>query len=79
MSGIGEASLVLGLVSSIITIFEAAQEICEAASDTSGLPKKLRMAAEQIPLVHNALSLAKQNINAKNVTEEALQSAKAVL
>lgn len=79
MSGIGEASLVLGLVSSTIAIFEAAQEIYEAASDTSGLPKKLRIAAEQIPLVHNALSLAKQNINAKSVTEEALQSAKPVL
>ena len=79
MSGIGEASLVLGLVSSTIAIFEAAQEIYEAASDTSGLPKKLRTAAEQIPLVHNALSLAKQNINAKSVTEEALQSAKPVL
>jgi hypothetical protein len=30
------------------------------------------MAAEQILFVHNALSLAEQNINAKNVTEEAL-------
>ena len=69
----------VGLVSSTIAIFEAAQEIYEAASDTSGLPKKLRMAAEQIPLVHNALSLAKQNINAKSVTEEALRSAKPVL
>ena len=57
----------------------AAQDIYEAASDTSGLPRKLRMAAEQIPLVYNALNLAKQNINAKNVTEEALQNAKPVL
>ncbi|KAL2050453.1 hypothetical protein ABVK25_009287 [Lepraria finkii] len=79
MSGIGEASLVVGLVSSTIAIFETAQEIYEAASDTSGLPKKLRIVAEQIPLVHNALSLAKQNINAKSVTEEALRSAKPVL
>lgn len=79
MSGIGEASLVLGLISSTIAIFEAAQEIYEAASDTGGLPKKLRMAAEQIPLVYHVLNLAKQNINAKNVTEEALQKAKPVL
>jgi N-terminal domain on NACHT_NTPase and P-loop NTPases len=79
MSGIGEASLVLGLISSTMAIFEAAQEIYEAASDAKGLPKKFRIAAEQIPLVHNALSLAEQNINAKSVNQEALQSAKPVL
>ena len=37
MSGIGEASVVLGLISSTIAIFEAAQEINEAASDATGL------------------------------------------
>ena len=79
MSGIGEASLVLGLISSTIAIFEAAQEIYDAASDVAGLPKKLRVAAEQIPLVHNALNLAEQNINLKNVTEDALLSAQPVL
>ena len=79
MSGVGEASLVLGLVSSSIAIFEAAQEIYEAASDISGLPKKLRLAAEQIPLVYNTLTLAKQNSNAINVTEETLQNIKPVL
>ena len=42
MSGVGEAGLVLGLVSSSIAIFDAAQQIYEAASDISGLPKKLR-------------------------------------
>jgi hypothetical protein len=79
MSGIGEASLVLGLISSTIAIFEAAQEIYEAATDAAGLPKKFRVAAEQIPLVYNALSLAEQNINAKNVTRDTLLSAKPVL
>jgi hypothetical protein len=58
MSGIGEASVVLGPISSTIAIFEAAQEIYEAASDVTGLPRKFRMTAEQIPLVHNALRLA---------------------
>jgi len=79
MAGIGEASLVLGLISSTIAIFEAAHEVYEAASDATGLPKKFRVAAEQIPLVLNALSLAEQNINAKNVTEDALLSARPVL
>ena len=79
MAGVGEAGLVLGLVSSSIAIFEAAQEIYEAASDISGLPQKLRLAAERIPLVYHVLTLAKQNIDAKNITEETLQNIKPVL
>lgn len=79
MSGIGEASLVLGLISSTITIFETAHEIYEAASDTSGLPKKLRMVAEQIPLIYDVLNRAKNNISANYVTTEALQTATPVL
>lgn len=79
MSGVGEASLVLSLISSIIDIFEAAQEIYDAASDAQGLPKKFRAAADQIPLVYHTLGLAEQNISARNVTEEALLSARPVL
>lgn len=79
MTGVGEASLALGLISSVITIFEAAHEIYEAANDTQGLPKKFRVAAEQIPLVYHALSLAEQNIRAQKVNEQALRSAKPVL
>lgn len=79
MSGIGEAGVVLGLISSVITIFEAAQEIYDAAGDAQGLPKKLRATAEQIPLVYHTLSLAEQNIRAKNVSEQMLQSAMPVL
>ena len=79
MSGVSEAGLVLGLVSSSIAIFEAAQEIYEAASDANGLPKKFRLAAEQIPLVYNALTLAKENIDAKNITGKTLQNIKPVL
>jgi hypothetical protein len=51
----------------------------EAAGDAARLPKKLRLAAEQIPLAHNALGLAEPNINPQNVTETALQSVKPVL
>jgi len=79
MSGIGEASAVLGLISSIIAIYEAAHEVYDAASDTKGLPRKFRAAAEQIPLVCHTLGLAERNIRAKNVGEEALQSAMPVL
>lgn len=79
MSGVGEAGLVLGLISSTITILEAAHEVYEAASDASGLPKKLRVVAEQIPLLYNALRLAERNLQANNVTHEAVHRAKPVL
>ncbi|KIW86725.1 uncharacterized protein Z519_12638 [Cladophialophora bantiana CBS 173.52] len=51
MSGIGEASLVVGLISSIIAIYEGTHEIYEAASDVEGLPRKFQLVADQIPLV----------------------------
>ena len=79
MSGIGEASLVLGLISSIIAIIEAANEIYDAYDDTHGLPKKIRVAADKIPLIHHALSLAETNVRAKGVPEDALRSAKPLL
>jgi len=79
MSGIGEASLVLGLISSIIATYKAAHEVYKTAGDVSGLPRKFRLAAEQVPLVLHALSLAEQNIKAKKVGQDALQSAVPVL
>lgn len=78
MSG-AEAMAVLSLVSSVITIFESAQEIYEAVNDASGLPKKFRTAADQIPVIHKALTLAEENIKANAVTDDALLKAQPVL
>jgi hypothetical protein len=79
MSGVGEASLVLGLVSSIIAIIEAVSEIYDAYDNVQGLPKQVRDAAEKIPLIHHTLSLAETNIQAKGISEDALRSAKPIL
>lgn len=79
MSGVGEAGLILGLISSAIAIFEAAHELYEAANDTQGLPKKFRIAAEQIPLIHHALNLADANIRAQNIGENDLERARPIL
>ena len=79
MAGIGEASLVLGLISSIIAICEGAHEIYEAASNVKSLPRKFQLAAEQIPLVLHILALAEQNIQAKAVSQDGLQSAMPIL
>jgi predicted lipoprotein len=79
MTGVVEVSTVLGLISSAITIFEAAQEVYEAASDVSGLPKKFRAAADHIPLVYHTLNRAAEHIQSQQVDVQALKSAEPVL
>jgi len=59
-----EAGLVLGLISAVITICEAAHEIWEAVEDQSGLTKCLHTAAEELPLAATSLEQAKVNLNA---------------
>jgi len=51
MSGVGEAALALGLISSIITIIDTAKKIYEAANDANGLPKAFNDVAAKLPLV----------------------------
>lgn len=79
MSGVGEASLVLGLISSTIAIIEAAREIYDAVGDPRGLPEKFRAAADQIHLVTDTLKLAEQNILAQKVDGQAVRNAMPVL
>ncbi|KAL3425245.1 zinc finger protein [Phlyctema vagabunda] len=51
MSGIGEAGLALGIVSSIISIVTAAKDVYEAANNATGLPKAFDGAAAKFPLI----------------------------
>lgn len=68
MSGAEAAALTAGLISSVITICEAANDIWQAAHTTSGLPKKLKTAADELPLISACLDEAKTNINASRRT-----------
>ena len=77
MSGVGEAALVLGLISSSVSVFQAAYDVYEAANSAHGLPKKLKTAADQIPIVLHALGLAEENV--QNLEEGALKEAKPIL
>lgn len=63
MSGV-EAALVLGLAASVITICETANDLWQAAHDAKGLPKKLKLAADELPLVLVSLEQAHSNIDA---------------
>jgi N-terminal domain on NACHT_NTPase and P-loop NTPases len=62
MSG-AEASLVIGLISSVITIVQATKQVYDAANDAEGLPEAFRDVAKKLPLVEDALQLAKNSVD----------------
>ncbi len=69
--GVGEAALILGLISSIITVVESTKKIYDAANDKSGLPKAFREVNSKLPLVISVLDEArKQNQNTQQFTSE---------
>ncbi|KAL2066085.1 hypothetical protein VTL71DRAFT_2156 [Oculimacula yallundae] len=70
MSGVGEASLVLGIISSIIAIVTAAKNIYDAANDTSGLPKAFHKVVAKLPMVVVILRQADEYIHISNVDQD---------
>jgi hypothetical protein len=65
-----EAGLIIGLISGIIQIINAAEQVYEAAKDAKGQPTAFREVAARLPLVINILSLAKQKMENQPVDEE---------
>jgi hypothetical protein len=61
MSG-AEASLVIGLISSIITIIETTYQLYEAVEDEKGLPANFKKAASKLPLISRILGDAEKYI-----------------
>lgn len=77
MSG-AEAIVVLGLISSTISIVGGIKKVYEAAKSAHGLPKAFCEVAGRLPIVGNILSLAEQNIHNGNVDEDSCQGVKQV-
>jgi len=73
MSGIGEASLVLGIISSIISIIDAAYQVYEAVDDEGGLPKNFKKSATKLFLISKLLADAETYV--KDVADEATKVA----
>ncbi|KUJ24617.1 putative G-protein beta WD 40 repeat-containing protein [Mollisia scopiformis] len=73
MSGIGEASLVLGIISSIISIIDATKQIYEAVEDEAGLPTNFKKSATKLPLIAKLLEDAERYIN--NLGAESIKAA----
>lgn len=73
MSGVGEASLVLGIISSIITLIDATKQVWEAVEDESGLPLNFKKSATKLPLILKLLEDAERYID--NTIDESIHAA----
>jgi hypothetical protein len=72
MSG-AEASLVLGLISSVIAIIQASQQVYEAIEDAKGLPTNFKKSASKLPLISKLLEGAEKYV--ENVADDAEKAA----
>ncbi|KAM0139051.1 hypothetical protein ACHAP3_003319 [Botrytis cinerea] len=63
MSGVGEASLVLGIISSIIAIIDATKQIYDAVEDEGGLPENFKKSSAKLPLISNLLRDAERYVD----------------
>ncbi|KAG8526141.1 uncharacterized protein KY384_000134 [Bacidia gigantensis] len=77
MSG-AEAIAVLGVVSSIVAIVDAAQKIYSTAKESHGLPEAFREVASRLPIVENILSSVKENIGSDEVDEDSCRGVRDV-
>jgi hypothetical protein len=73
MSGAG-AGLVLGLLSSIITIIETTYQLYEAVEDEKGLPANFKKAASKLPLISKILTMQKNISNPYETRTRKLRS-----
>jgi hypothetical protein len=73
MSGVGEAGLVLGIISAIISIIDATKQVYEAAEDEAGLPTNFKKSATKLPLISKLLDDAERYVN--NAADESVKFA----
>jgi len=71
MSGVGEAGLVLGIISSIISIIDATKQIYEAVKDEKGLPKNFKRSATKLPLISKLLEDAERYVESNSSLKDA--------
>jgi hypothetical protein len=73
MAGVGEASLVLGMISSIIAIIDATNQVYEAVKDETGLPMNFKKSATKLPLISKLLEDAERYVS--NAADESTKAA----
>ena len=78
MSGT-EAILVLGVISSIITIIDKTAKAYEALKDVSSLPEAFRQVADRLPIVVSILDLVERRIRKGGIDEDSCKEVRLVL
>lgn len=74
-----EAIIVLGVISSIITIVDGTKQVYDAAKNAEGLLKAFHEVADRLLIIRNILDLAKQYINKGDVDEDSCKGVKHVV
>jgi N-terminal domain on NACHT_NTPase and P-loop NTPases/Sigma domain on NACHT-NTPases len=73
MSGVGEASLALGIISSIIAIIDSTKQVYEAVENETGLPANFKKSAAKLPLISKLLENAENYI--ESIADESIKLA----
>ncbi|PVH68023.1 TPR-like protein [Cadophora sp. DSE1049] len=70
MSGIEAAGLALGMISAIISIIDATNQVYEAVKDEAGLPTNFKKSATKLPLISKLLEDAERYVKAADEATE---------
>jgi len=79
MSVAAEAALVLGLISAAITAIDATKKLYDAAHDAKGLPEAFREVGERLPIVHDILQKAEEQVDNGKVKEATCKAVELVV
>ncbi|KAL5610683.1 hypothetical protein FOBRF1_006800 [Fusarium oxysporum] len=70
---------IIGLISGIIGILDAAIKVYSTATDASGLPEAFRTVVQRLPLVKETLQTALKHLNASSSNEELYKAIKPIV
>ena len=74
-----EAIAAISLVAACITIIEKITSIGDAVHDAQGLPSKLRLVFEKLPVIEELLNKARERFENENISEATSERAQPVL
>ena len=78
MSG-AEAIVVLGVISSIISIIDGTKKVYDAATNARGLPEAFREVADRLPIIGNTLDSSKRDIEQRKVNNDSCKGVKHIV
>ncbi|OAL48442.1 SesA protein [Pyrenochaeta sp. DS3sAY3a] len=76
MSGVGEAALIIGLVSGVIAIVDGIKKVYDAAGDAEGLPAAFRSVAERLPLIRETLKVVEEQLRTATMDKDSYAAIK---